>query len=112
MSETSDVISSPPVSTPQPPPAAPAPERVEVLREAASLISGDRERDYGPPAKNFATIAALWSQILGIEVTAQQVALCMIQLKMARMINGGGMKKDSAVDIAGYAGLAWELREG
>ena len=106
----------PPAPEPASPPSqaqasAPAPERVEVLREAASLISGDREQDYGPPAKNFATIAGLWSQILGIEVTPQQVALCMIQLKMARMVNGGGTKRDSLVDIAGYAGLAWELRD-
>ena len=87
------------------------PERVEILREAAALISGDREQQYGPPARNFATIAGLWSQILGIEVTSQQVALCMIQLKMARMVNGGGNKKDTLIDVAGYAGLAWELRE-
>ena len=98
------------------PPAPPqeqaqGPERVEVLREAASLISGDREQDYGPPDRNFATIAGLWSQILRTEITSQQVALCMIQLKMARMVNGGGTKRDSLVDIAGYAGLAWELRD-
>lgn len=99
-----------PKAEPQAVPAAlPTPERVEVLREAASLISGDRERDYGPPGKNFATIAGLWTQVLGVQVTPQQVALCMIQLKMARLINGGGVKRDSFVDIAGYAGLAYEL---
>ena len=87
------------------------PERVEVLREAASLISGDRERDYGPPAKNFATIAGMWSQILGIEVTPSQVALCMMQLKVARLINGGGAKRDSYVDAAAYSALAYELSD-
>jgi hypothetical protein len=91
--------------------AALEPERVEVLREAASLISVEREQQYGPPAKNLGTIAGLWSQILGIDITPQQVALCMTQLKVARMISGDNNLRDNYTDAAGYLALAWELRD-
>ena len=86
------------------------PERVEVLREAAALISGDREQQYGPPAKNFETIAQLWSAVLGVEVTSHQVGLCMNQLKIARIINGEEGNRENYVDGAGYLALAWEVR--
>ena len=97
---------------PQPPQEqAQSPERVEVLREAASLISGDREKQYGPPAKNFETIAMLWSAVLGIDITAHQVGLCMNQLKIARIINGEEGNRENYVDGLGYLALAWEVRD-
>lgn len=80
-----------------------------VLKEAHAIINGERQKDYGSPLTSFTTIAALWSVVLDIEVTAEQVALCMIQLKVARAKNGG-MQRDSLVDIAGYAGCI-ELME-
>jgi hypothetical protein len=74
-----------------------------VLQEADNIINGQRQQDYGSPLQSFTDIAALWSPILGIDVDANQVALCMIGLKIARAKNGG-MQRDSLVDIAGYAG--------
>ena len=35
--------------------------RVEALRQAASLISGSRDADYGGPYDNFGRIAEFWS---------------------------------------------------
>lgn len=73
-----------------------------ILQEADKIINGERRKDYGSPLESFTKIAALWSPVLGIEVTPDQVALCMIGLKIARATNG--MQRDSLVDIAGYAG--------
>jgi hypothetical protein len=45
--------------------------------------------------------AKFWSEILGLPVTPEQVALCMIAVKMSREVNAH--KRDNLVDIAGYA---------
>lgn len=80
-----------------------------VLAEAERIINGDRLDDYGDARESFDKIAALWSPVLGIEVSSEQVALCMIQLKVARFVNG--QQRDSVVDICGYAGLLEQLVE-
>lgn len=82
-------------------------ERSRILQEADGLINGDRARDYGTPQENFARIATIWGAILGIELTAHEVALCMAGLKLARLANGP--HRDSYVDGAGYLALAGEL---
>ena len=83
--------------------------RTDILETAAELINGDRERDYGAPAENFGRIADGWSVILQSDVSAEQVALCMAWLKIARLVNGP--HEDSYVDAAAYMALAAELSE-
>lgn len=83
--------------------------RVEALREAANLITGDRQNDYGPPEVNFQRIADIWKILLGVEFTPSQVALAMLGLKLARAAQG--YKRDTYVDVAGYAALLIELAE-
>lgn len=70
------------------------------LEEAYSLVNGDRQAQYGSPLESFERTARLWSEVLGIEVTPEQVALCLVQLKMSREI--ANPKRDNLVDIAGY----------
>lgn len=77
--------------------------------EALSLVTGDRQAAYGHPSKNFQDIADLWSPILGTQVTAEQVALCMVQVKIARELNV--QKRDNLVDAIGYL-LAYETCTG
>ena len=72
-----------------------------ILLEAERLTSEDRNETYGHPLDNFSRAAAIWSAILGIEVTAEQVALCKIAMKMAREVHQHG--HDNLIDIAGYA---------
>jgi len=81
---------------------------LSVLDEAAQIINGQRQLDYGTPAESFGRIANLWSDYLGIEVTPPDVANLMILLKVSRAKQG--FHRDSYVDIAGYAGCA-ELLE-
>ena len=68
--------------------------------EAVRLVTGDRQAAYAHPSVNFSRIAALWSPILGIEVTPEQVALCSVQIKIAREIHAH--KADNVVDAIGY----------
>ena len=83
--------------------------RTHTLETASARINGDREKDYGTPQENFANIAKGWAVILGADVTAEQVALCMAWLKIARLANGPHV--DSYIDGAGYLALASELSE-
>ncbi len=85
------------------------PARVEALREAARLISGERDAQYGSPADNFARIAKIWSVVLGITVSEEDVAMCMVGLKMARYASKSGFQPDTWIDIAGYAGCGYEV---
>jgi len=71
-----------------------------IAEEAADLVSGDRQAAYGHPYDNFLETARLWSVVLGMNVTPEQVALCMVQVKLAREINVP--KRDNLVDAIGY----------
>lgn len=87
--------------------------REEVLETALSLITGDRAEQYDTQddaTGNFQRIADLWTPVLGREITPTEVALCLIQLKVARVITSNG-HQDSWVDIAGYAGLGFEVSD-
>lgn len=73
----------------------------DVLKIAAELVDGPRKAKYGHPSKSFKQIAILWSEVLGKEVTAHQVVLCLMMMKISREINV--RKHDNIVDLAGYA---------
>lgn len=75
-----------------------------VLAEADRIIHGDRRQSYGGPKESFTRISLVWGAILGQPVTATQVALCMVGLKLIREVNK--TQRDNLVDIAGYSGLA------
>ncbi|OMC55403.1 hypothetical protein A5747_13500 [Mycobacterium sp. IS-836] len=80
----------------------------EILTTAASLICGDREEAYGNMRDNFTRIGKLWEPILGTTVTPEQVALCMNQVKVARLLTSPD-HVDSWVDGAGYLALGGEI---
>lgn len=73
-----------------------------VLEEAQRLITGDRNASYDHPLDNFQRIADIWSVVLGIKVTPEQVGLCMVGVKLAR--EAYLPKRDNLVDGAGYFG--------
>lgn len=74
---------------------------MNILQEADKLVHGDRNADYGHPLDDFERTAALWSAILGHNVSAEDVGLCMCALKISRQCNKP--KRDNLVDLAGYA---------
>jgi hypothetical protein len=79
----------------------------EMLQDAASIIA-ERVAAYGDAATSMATIAARWSLTLGHTVTPAQVVLCMIDLKLARLVRDP-KHRDSAADVIGYAALLPEV---
>lgn len=81
-----------------------------VLQEAEAIVNGKRADDYGDCLASFSRIAQLWSAILGIEIAPDEVALCMIGLKISRATNG--FHRDSIVDIAGYAACLEKIQLG
>ena len=79
----------------------------ELLRHAAGVV--DKRRDeYGEPEDLFENIAARWSQVLGIRVTPAQVALCLMDLKMARLAHNP-RHLDSLVGVLGYDACLQEI---
>lgn len=85
------------------------PLRVAALREAAGIINGDRNKQYGAPEDNFERTAKIWSVILGVEISNEDVAMMMVGLKVARYASKSGYQPDTWVDIAGYAGCGYEV---
>lgn len=72
-----------------------------VLDEAKRLSYGDRNHDYGTPADNHKRTAALWSDYLGIRLTARDVCAFNILQKLSR--ERYRPKRDNLVDVCGYA---------
>jgi hypothetical protein len=70
------------------------------LETANELVSGDRQNDYGHPIHDFSRTAKIWSAILRVEVTPEQVALCMVGVKLSRECNKH--KDDNIIDGCGY----------
>lgn len=95
-----------------PPPTPPK----SMLQQAHDIIHGARQADYGDKLQNFSQIAMIWQGILAPKlgetatITAEDVALCMIGVKMARLSKSPD-HFDSILDVAGYAGCYAHLQE-
>lgn len=85
-------------------------KREEALNLAAEIIVGERDTTYGGPEDNLGRIAKIWTVILEREVTPNEVANCMIAVKLARLVKSP-QHLDSMVDIAGYAACGYELAQ-
>lgn len=86
--------------------------REDVLQEAITLITGDRNHTYGSPTQNFQDTADVLNVLLrpklkeDQKITPGEVASIMIGLKLVRQI--AQPKRDNWTDIAGYAGCGYE----
>ena len=56
----------------------------ELLEHAAGLVSR-RRREYGEPVDVFEAVAKRWSLVFGTKVTAAQVVLALLDLKLVRL---------------------------
>lgn len=83
--------------------------RGHLLETARALTEGDRKKQYGDLYPSFKRIADYWSTYLGCTVTARDVAIMMIHLKISRMETASDL--DSYVDAAAYAAIAGELKQ-
>jgi hypothetical protein len=102
--------------------------RAQLLDEAKRLVTGDRNAQYGPPTQDFSRTADLLTALgyrlvseptanfredFGTRVHALQpsdIAIIMAQLKVSRLMHSRD-KRDSWVDLAGYAACGAECAE-
>ena len=85
-------------------------ENVGVLDKAQKLVDGrDKQDHYGPPEESMRRIGLIWSGILGVDVSAEQVALMMLGLKTARL-SIDPKHEDSLVDAGGYVRILERLK--
>jgi len=80
-----------------------------MLRQAANVVA-NRRAVYGEPRSAMDLVARRWSITLGHTITPAQVALCLIDLKLARLAHDPG-HLDSMVDVAGYAAVLREVNQ-
>lgn len=80
-----------------------------VLLEKAAAVLEERGHAYGAADAAFEAIAARWTLTLGHPVSATDVVLCMIDLKLVRLAHDQG-HEDSLIDVIGYAALFPEVR--
>jgi hypothetical protein len=81
----------------------------DILKEADKLIAGERHKDYGDKVKNHNNISKLWSAYKDIEITAHDVAVMMVLLKIART-KLGEVSKDTYIDMSAYGAIAGEIK--
>jgi hypothetical protein len=79
---------------------------LDLAREATA----NRADAYGKPEALFEVIALRWSIRFGFKVSPRQVALCMLDMKIARA--DAGATGDTAVDIMGYGACLFEIDGG
>jgi len=89
----------------------------EILAEASRIISKDRNLSHGDAFKNHAEIAEFWNIFLDkklqpmASITAEDVALMMVLLKMSRNTQGKKNNLDNFIDMCGYAAIAGEIND-
>lgn len=90
--------------------------RASALDEARRLVTGDRNNQYGPPTQDFQRTADLLNALGYQRVDAtdeihdiqpSDVAIIIAQVKVSRIMHSRG-KRDSWVDLAGYAACGYE----
>ena len=89
----------------------------EILKKAKDLISGDRNDTHGDAFQNHAEIEEFWNIFLDkklqpmASITAEDVALMMVLMKISRNNQGKKNNLDNFIDMCGYAAIAGEIND-
>jgi hypothetical protein len=89
--------------------------RGKILKATASIVDGERNRDYGEPFDDFTTTADLWTTYISrinvrrgsLKLQPHDVAAMMMLLKVARLTWTPEVK-DHWKDAIGYGACGWE----
>lgn len=81
----------------------------DILSDASRLVSGDRAKAYGDKKILHDKIAKMWSAYTDYNINAEQVAMMMAILKIARTTTGSS--SDSYTDGAAYIAIAGEIHD-
>ena len=89
----------------------------EIFVKANRLISKTRNETHGDAFKNHAEIAEFWNIFLDkklqsmASITAEDVALMMVLMKISRNSQGKKSNIDNFIDMCGYAAIAGEIND-
>ena len=89
----------------------------EILKKAKELISSDRNNTHGDAYRNHSEIAEFWNIFLDkklkpmASLTAEDVALMMVLMKISRNSQGKKSNIDNFIDMCGYAAIAGEIND-
>lgn len=64
--------------------------------------------DYGKPDAFWKSVAAMWSEMIGKEITAKQAVTMMVIMKAKRAYNNPE-HQDSWIDIQGYSKIGQDI---
>jgi hypothetical protein len=76
---------------------------VESIESVADILR-ERNQNYGTPYANHVNTAQLWSVILNRDIKPEEVVMCMVAVKLSRLIHEPS-HDDSWADIIGYGGI-------
>jgi len=85
-------------------------KKLDALQTAMEAVSA-RGENYGDVRQNHQRIADLWSVVFGQTVSPEQVAMAMVCLKIARLVETP-QHEDSWIDVAGYGACGSEIADG
>lgn len=86
----------------------------QVLRTADGLVHRDRQALYSAPHDDYGRVVDIFRAITGHELTAEEGALFMVAVKLARLAHNqqaGNLHLDSLVDAAGYLWCVGEIMD-
>lgn len=85
-------------------------EKESILEEAQRLVHGPRQADYSHPYDDYSRTGRIWGAILGVpDIDPRLCCLMMAAVKISRETHKH--KRDSVVDLAGYAECAQLVAE-
>ena len=81
-----------------------------ILTEAESIVNGDRNVQYGNPKEAFKEYSNILEATFGIKLTPAEICKVQIAIKLGRLKYK--YKRDSVVDLCGYAEILNRLENG
>ena len=81
-----------------------------ILTEAESIVNGDRDVQYGNPNEAFKEYSNILEATFGIKLTPAEICKVQIAVKLGRLKYKH--KRDSVVDLCGYAEILNRLENG
>jgi len=92
-------------------------KKEDILKKASNLVSDAREGTHGDARENHEQIAEFWNIYLDkklqpmANITAEDVALMMVLMKISRNNQGKKSNIDNFIDMCGYAAIAGEIND-
>lgn len=85
---------------------------MNILEKANNIVyyrSEEKERQYGPFKEGMEKASRIASEISGKEITAKDITICMMALKLSR--ESYNHKEDNLLDLIAYSAILNELHK-